>query len=253
MNMPSEVELQTLRRSAIDGLPENFVLSVIVPIYNESAFIDAVIDRLRATNIPLQIILVDDGSIDQSGRILDQHLSEPDIILIRHPENRGKGAAIRSGMRHASGDVIVIQDADPEYDPSDFRILLEPILSGTSDVVYGNRYGKHDPQTSPRWHRAVNRLISGLTNLALGSQLSDVETCYKMAKRESFEAISPELRESRFGIEIEITARWIHRGLRFAERPIRYQHRSYAEGKKIGWRDGLSALRCIVVYGWLRR
>ena len=238
---------------AIYALPTDFVLTVIVPIYNECETIDGVIDRLRSTGLPMQIVLVDDGSTDGTSDAVDLLGSSADINVIHHPSNLGKGTAIRSGIAQAIGNVIVIQDADREYDPDDFRALLQPILAGDADIAYGTRYGHYDRQISPWWHQAVNQFITNLASIAIGLRLSDVETCYKMAPREHFEAVLNDLKESRFGIEIELTARWARRGLRFTERPIRYQHRWYDSGKKIGWRDGVSALRCIAKYGWFRQ
>jgi glycosyltransferase involved in cell wall biosynthesis len=251
--MRRELGDEACKKAAIYSLPVDFRLSVIVPVYNECDTIRMVIERLRQTGLPMQIILVDDGSTDGSSNTMSEQESAADITLIHHPKNIGKGAAIRSGIPHATGDVIVIQDADREYDPDDFRFLLQPILAAEADVVYGNRYGQDDRPDSPPWHRAINRFLSILASVAIGMRIRDIETCYKMARKEHFEAILAELREVRFGIEIELTARWARRGLRFTERPIRYQHRSYQAGKKIGWRDGVSALRCIVLYGPLRR
>lgn len=241
------------RRLGIYPLPAGFQLSVIVPVFNESGTISDVISRLRATGMPMQIILVNDGSDDGSEAAIDQFQDDDDIVVIHHDCNRGKGAAIRSGVAAATGDVIVIQDADREYDPSDFRYLLQPLLAHEAEIAYGTRYGHCGRQLSPWWHQAVNNLITLLASLAIGIRLSDIETCYKMASRAHFESILGDLKESRFGIEIELTARWARSGLRFTERPIRYQHRWYDEGKKIGWRDGASALWCIVKYGVFRR
>ncbi len=241
------------QRLGIFALPPTFVLSVIVPVFNEVQTIDELIARLRATGIPMQIILVDDGSADGSAVRIAAYAGQRDISLLTHAHNRGKGAAIRTALEAATGDIIVIQDADREYDPADFRYLMQPILEGWADIVYGTRYGHADRQVSPLWHELVNAAITKLANLALGIRLSDIETCYKMAHRDAWVAIQPELRENRFGIEIELTARWARRRLRFSERPIRYQHRWYDEGKKIGWRDGVAALGCILRYGFFRR
>lgn len=243
----------TCRRLAIYDLPESFRLSVLVPVYNECGTVAEVLKRLRETGLPLQIILIDDGSNDGSSEVLQRCADADDVTLIRHTNNRGKGAAIRSGIEVATGDVIVIQDADSEYDPGDLRGLLQPLIEGTADVVYGTRYGHCDRQISPWWHQAVNSFITMLASIAIGPRLSDVETCYKMANANHFKTILPHLKEDRFGIEIELTARWARLGLRFTERPIRYQHRWYDEGKKITWRDGVSALYCIAKYGLFRR
>ncbi len=240
-------------RLGIYRLPEGFVLSVIVPVYNEVATIDAVITRLRETSLPMQIVLVDDGSDDGTSERLSRYRDASDVVSIRHAHNQGKGAAIRSGITVATGEVLVVQDADQEYHPDDFRALLQPIVAGEADVAYGSRYGHFHGQVSPWWHRAANGLLTLLTNLVIGLCLHDVETCYKMARREHFQAVVDELQETRFGIEIELTARWARRGLRFTERPIRYRPRWYEAGKKIGMLDGLRALWCIVKYGLLRR
>ena len=241
------------RKLGIYSLPPQFRLSVIVPIYNESGTIGDVIKRLRQTGLPMQIILVDDGSDDGTAEAVDQYQTHDDMVVIHHPRNRGKGAAIRSGAAQATGNVIVIQDADHEYDPSDFRYLLQPILAKEADIAYGTRYGHCDRQLSPWWHQAVNGFITLLASLCIGIRLSDIETCYKMGRREHFQAILDDLQESRFGIEIELTARWARRGLRFTERPIRYRPRWYDEGKKIGWKDGGGARCCIAKYGLFRR
>lgn len=242
----------TCERLAIYALPDRFVLSVIVPVYNEAGTAGDVVDRLRATGIPLQIVIVDDGSVDGTGERLARFREDDDVTLLAHERNRGKGAAIRTGIAAVRGDVVVIQDADQEYDPGDFRYLLQPIVAGEADVVYGSRYGHFRNAVSPWWHRLANGVITWLTGLAIGWRLHDAETCYKMARREHFEAVAGELREPRFGIEIELTARWARLGLRFAERPIRYRPRSYAAGKKIGARDGLRALWCVVRYAVFR-
>lgn len=241
------------RKLGIYQLPEGFLLTVIVPVFNEQKTIGTVIKRLRETGMPMQIVLVDDGSQDGTAEAMQQFVDDSDITICSHQKNRGKGAAIRTGLESASGDVIVIQDADQEYDPFDFRYLLQPLLAEEADIVYGTRYGHYDRQLSPWWHQAVNGTITFLASLAVGIRLSDVETCYKMAPRKHFESIMPKLKENRFGIEIEVTARWARAGLRFTERPIRYQHRWYDAGKKIGWKDGVSALWCILKYGIFRR
>jgi glycosyltransferase involved in cell wall biosynthesis len=251
--MQSELGPDVCRQLAIFALPSGFSLSVVVPVFNESGTIASVVERLRETGLPLQIVLVDDGSQDGTAEAMAPFADAADVVLVTHPVNRGKGAAIRSGFEHATGDIVVIQDADHEYDPADFRYLLQPLVSGEADVAYGTRYGHYDRQLSPWWHQAVNGWISLLASIAIGIRLSDVETCYKMVPRRHLERVLPDLREARFGIEIELTARLARLGLRFTERPIRYQHRWYDEGKKIGWTDGVAALWCIVKYGLFRR
>lgn len=251
--MQRELGPDACRKLAIFALPEDFLLSVVVPVFNESGTIASVVQRLRETGLPMQIILVDDGSKDGTFEAMSVFSGDDDITLISHEKNRGKGAAIRSGFERAEGQIVVIQDADQEYDPTDYRYLLQPLIAGEADVAYGTRYGHYDRQLSPWWHQTVNGFITLLASIAIGIRLSDVETCYKMMRREHLLQILPQFKESRFGIEIEITARLARLGLRFTERPIRYQHRWYDEGKKIGWKDGVRALWCIFKYGLLRR
>ncbi|WP_231617570.1 glycosyltransferase family 2 protein [Novipirellula aureliae] len=240
-------------RLSIFKLPRDFVLSVIVPVFNEAATVEKMVERLQSLGIPMQIVLVNDGSTDGTQAVMNRIADNEAITVIHHPNNRGKGAAIRTAVGVCTGDVIVIQDADSEYNPADFRYLLQPLIHHDADVVYGTRYGHWNRQLSPWWHQAVNGLVTMLASIGIGIRLSDVETCYKMSYRKHFESILPDLKENRFGIEIELTARWVRSGLRFTERPICYQHRWYDEGKKIGWRDGVRALWCILKYGVFRR
>lgn len=245
---------EVVSRMAIFALPDGFRLSVIVPVYNEAKTVHRIVERVRQTGLPVEIVLVDDGSRDGTADCLaDIAAQAKDVVAITHAKNRGKGAAIRTGFAAASGDVVVVQDADLEYNPEDLRYLLQPIVAGEADVVYGTRYGHTDRQISPWWHERVNALLTLLSNICIGQQLSDVETCYKMVRRESILPLIPKLKENRFGIEIELTARLARAKLRFAQRRIRYHHRWYDEGKKIGWRDGVQALWCIFYYGLLRR
>ena len=241
------------RKLGIFALPDDFVLSVVVPVFNESGTVASVVQRLRGTGLPMQIILVDDGSQDGTSEAMSAFAGDEDITLIIHEKNQGKGAAIRSGFERAEGEIVVIQDADHEYDPTDYRYLLQPLIAGEADVAYGTRYGHYDRQLSPWWHQTVNAFVTLLASVAIGIRLSDVETCYKMVRREHLQIILPQFKETRFGIEIEITARLARLGLRFTERPIRYQHRWYDEGKKIGWKDGVRALWCVFKYGLLKR
>lgn len=230
-------------------MPDQFLLSVIMPVYNEKATVLSVIQRVQATDIPLEIIVVDDGSTDGTTEILASLRGETGVRVITHATNQGKGAALRSGLELVQGSVVVVQDADFEYDPAEFRLLLQPILEDRADVVYGSRYAKADHQVDRFWHQNGNRLITLLSNLFTNLKLTDVETCYKMMRSELILAIAPTLQERGFGVELEITAKLARRkNVRFFEVPISYQSRSYAEGKKIHWKDALWALWCIVRY-----
>jgi glycosyltransferase involved in cell wall biosynthesis len=236
------------RRLGIFEIPANFRLSVVIPVYNEVSTVSQVIERVRRTNLPLEIIVVDDGSIDGTRDKLAAIPAGDDLRIILHEKNKGKGAALRTGFALATGTAIVVQDADLEYDPEDFRILIQPIIENTADVVYGTRFGHHDRPVSPMWHALANRWITRMTNLRTGCHFSDVETCYKVIRRELLQELTPELREKRFGIEIELTIKLAKRRARFYERPIRYWRRGFDEGKKIGWRDAVRAFYCMIRY-----
>ncbi|MFP6574336.1 MAG: glycosyltransferase family 2 protein [Pirellulaceae bacterium] len=239
------------RRVGIYPIPPGFMLSVVIPVYNEVATLEQVIQRVRDTGLNQQIILVDDGSTDGTRELLDGLRDQEDLKILFHESNQGKGAALITGFSEATGDVVVIQDADMEYNPAEFRWLLQPILDGRADVVYGSRFSSADHVVSPGWHQAGNQFITRCCNFVTRMRFTDVETCYKMFRREVIQELAPTLREKRFGIEIEMTAKLARRGkIRFFERPISYARRSYAEGKKIGWRDGVRALWCIVRYGF---
>ncbi len=241
------------RQLGIYPLPPDFLLSVVIPVYNEARTIEQVLARVRATELPLEMILVDDGSTDGTREVLQRVALGEDCRVILHERNQGKGAAVKSGLAAARGQVVVIQDADMEYDPRDLRLLLQPIVEGDADVVYGSRFIHNDRPVSPLWHQGANQLITFCAVLVSGYRFTDVETCYKMFRRDLVRDIVPTLRERRFGIEIELTFKLVRqRGVRFFERPICYARRSYAEGKKIGWRDGFAALWCILRYGIFR-
>ena len=242
------------RRLGIYRIPEGFKLSVVIPVYNEVRTIEQVIARVRAAAIPCEIVIVDDGSRDGTRELLTR-LRESrdglhgDLRIVLHERNQGKGAALKTGFELATGDVVVVQDADMEYDPRDFRQLLQPIIEGEADVVYGSRFSHVEGPVRSYWHEFANRVITRLSNWKSGKNLTDVETCYKMIRRDVLAQVTPNLREKRFGIEIELTFKLARLpGVRFYERPISYAGRSYAEGKKIGLRDGLRALWCIVRY-----
>lgn len=235
-------------------IPDGFKLSVVIPVYNEVKTIETVLARVRDVAIPCEIICVDDGSRDGTRDLLTRLGQQPQpegspLRVILHEKNQGKGAAIRTGFLQVTGDVVVIQDADMEYDPQDFRILLQPILADEADVAYGSRFSHNDGPILHFWHTLGNQFISFLASLRWDKRFSDVETCYKMVRRSLIDEIAPTLQEKRFGVELELTAKLARKkGVRFVERPIQYAGRSYAEGKKIGWRDGISAMRCILKY-----
>lgn len=261
-NLPPNLQLSSLqaeflnpvltadvcRRLGIFAIPADFKLTVVIPVYNEVDTVIAVIARVRQTMLPLEIIVVDDGSQDGTREKLASLIPADDLRIILHTHNRGKGAALRTGFELATGTAIVVQDADLEYDPDDFRFLIQPIIEGQADVVYGTRYGHHDRPVPPLWHVVVNRWITRLCNIRTGLYLSDVETCYKVVRRELLQDLAPSLKENRFGIEIELTVKLARKRARFYERPIRYDRRGFDEGKKIGWRDGVRALYCMLRY-----
>jgi glycosyltransferase involved in cell wall biosynthesis len=221
-------------------------ISFLVPAYNEGATIGEVLDRIDALGLDRQVIVVDDGSTDETAAVVERRLSDSDgLVLVRHERNRGKGAAIRSAIERIDGDIAVIQDADMEYDPEDVPGLIEPIVRGKADVVYGSRLSGGRPQRAYLfWHLVGNRFLSLLTNLLFNTTLSDMETGYKAFRAEVLRSL--DLREDDFGIEPEITAKVCLRGLRIYELPIAYYGRTYAEGKKITWRDGVKALRVLL-------
>jgi glycosyltransferase involved in cell wall biosynthesis len=221
-------------------------LSIVVPAYNEGSTIVDVLGRLRELPFETQIIVVDDGSIDGTLDLLAS--IDSDIEVLRHEQNRGKGAALRTGFAHARGRVIVIQDADLEYDPVDIPALVEPILAGRADVVFGSRLMGGRPQRVHLfWHKVGNRFLSLLTNILYNTTLSDMETGYKAFKLEVLRSIEP-LSESDFKIEPELTAKICRGPFRVYELPISYYGRTYLEGKKITWRDGVGAVWALLKY-----
>ncbi len=237
------------RQLGIYRLPEGFRLSVVVPVFNEVDTVAEVVRRVRQSGIPCEIILVDDGSTDGTREVLARLAEDDDVRVIYHTTNRGKGAALRSGFAVATGDAVIVQDADLEYDPSEYARLLQPIVEGQADVVFGSRFSGDSQRVLYFWHYVGNRLLTLLSNALTNLNLTDMETCYKVFRREVIQQIAPTLRENRFGIEPEITAKVASLpGIRIYERPIRYFGRTYAQGKKITWKDGVRALWCIVRY-----
>ncbi len=224
---------------------DRVTLSVVVPAFNEIRTVEALLRRVREVPLRLEVIVVDDGSSDGTRELLHRLEAEGLIDrLIMHPRNRGKGAALRTGFAVATGDVVAIQDADLEYDPHEFPLLLEPILMGWADAVYGSRFLGGPQRVHMFWHYQGNRFLTFVSNLLTDLNLSDMETCYKMIRRDLLETLP--LTRERFGIEPEITARLSQARARIFELPISYRGRSYEEGKKIGWRDGLAAFWHIV-------
>ncbi|HVX64415.1 MAG TPA: glycosyltransferase family 2 protein [Pirellulales bacterium] len=237
------------RRLGIYRLPPSFVLSVVIPVFNELQTIGEVVQRVRSSGVPVEMIIVDDGSTDGTRELLKSWQDEPDMKIIMHEVNQGKGSALRTGFSHASGDVVIVQDADLEYDPAEFEKLIQPIVDDVADVVFGSRFTGDNQRVLYFWHSVGNKVLTLLSNAMTNLNLTDMETCYKAFRRDVIQRIAPTLREQRFGIEPELTAKVAAMpGIRVYERPITYQGRTYAEGKKITWRDGFRALYCIVRY-----
>jgi glycosyltransferase involved in cell wall biosynthesis len=227
-------------------------LSVVMPVYNEAATVADVIKTVLAQRPVQQLIIVDDCSRDGTWvKLQSIAQGEPRIKLVHHEVNQGKGAALRTGFTHATSPVVIIQDADLEYDPSEYFRLLVPILSGKADVVFGSRFiGSDAHRVLYYWHSVGNKLLTTFSNMATGVNLTDMEVCYKTFRREIIQKIS--IQENRFGFEPEITAKVARLKVRIYEVAISYNGRTYAEGKKIGWRDGFRALWCIFKYNFLR-
>ncbi len=226
--------------------PNNFLLSIVVPVFNEHAVVTKAIDAILKTPYNKEVIIVDDGSTDGTRNIILK-IQHPEARVFLHEKNEGKGRAIQTAFEHIRGDIVIIQDADLEYDPAEYPLLLEPILSGTADVVYGSRFAATKSLHLPHFSFYIgNRFLTVLSNLFSGLNLTDMETCYKIFTRGALKGIT--INENRFGIEPEITAKIAKKKLKICEVPISYHCRSRKEGKKIKWSDGLWAVWCIMRY-----
>ncbi|MFO0946387.1 MAG: glycosyltransferase family 2 protein [Planctomycetota bacterium] len=235
-----------LRQLGIFQVPADFKLSVAIPVYNEKKTIREIIRRVRDVPIPKEIVLVDDFSTDGTRDMLREMEGEEDLAIYYHDVNQGKGAALRTAFKKCTGDVVVIQDADLEYDPREYLRLIQPIIDGRADVVYGSRFIGDVVRVHLFWHRVANGILTLLSNIFTNLNLTDMETCYKVFRRSVLDGI--EIKQNRFGVEPELTAKIARRKCRIYEMPISYHGRDYSEGKKIGLKDAFNALYCIVRY-----
>ncbi len=239
------------RQLGVYPIPDDWRLSVVVPVYNERETIREILRRIRDVPVPTEIIVVDDGSTDGTREVLREMEFDGDLQVLYHERNRGKGASLKTGFARATGDIVIIQDADLEYDPAEYRRLIQPIVEGVADVVYGSRFlavGPH--RVLYYWHRVANRVLTILSNMFTDLNLTDMETCYKVFRREVIEAILPTLKQNRFGIDPELTAKVARRKYRIYELGITYFGRTYQEGKKIGFWDAMRVFYCIFRY-WI--
>jgi glycosyltransferase involved in cell wall biosynthesis len=229
--------------------PEMVRLSVLIPVFNEYDTIERIVDMVRFVPVAKEIICVDDCSTDGTHEVLERLLAAGLVDrVIRQPVNRGKGAAIRAALAASTGNVVIVQDADLEYDPNDWPALLEPIVDGRADAVFGSRFLGGPHRVLYFWHSVGNSVLTTVSNMLTNLNLTDMETCYKAMRGEVARSLLPKLTANRFGFEPEITARLAKAGARVYEVPISYSGRTYAEGKKIGWKDGVAALWHIVKY-----
>jgi len=224
---------------------ENTVkLSIVMPVFNEKNTIHEILKQVRATPYEKEIVIVDDFSTDGTREILKGMEDDSDLNILYHPENRGKGAALSTGFKEVSGDIVIVQDADLEYNPSEYGQLIKPILEGNADVVFGSRFLGGPRRVLYFWHTVGNRALTLLSNMMTDLNLTDMETCYKVYRREVLEKI--DIKSRRFGVEPEVTAKIARLGVSLYEIPISYNGRKYSEGKKIGWKDGVNAFFTII-------
>lgn len=227
-------------------------LTVVIPCYNEKATISAIVQRIKEAPVSTEIIVVDDYSSDGTRDILKRDIESQVAQVIYHEKNEGKGAALRTGFANATGDLVIVQDADLEYDPSDYPVLMEPILEGKADVVYGSRFLTNRPhRVLFFWHSLGNKFLTLCSNVFTNLNLTDMETCYKLFKRDIIQKV--DIKEKRFGFEPEITAKVAKMDCKIYEVGISYAGRTYEEGKKIGWKDGVRAFYCIIKYGMAKK
>lgn len=242
----------TLSSSTQPGTPpgmDDILLSVVVPVYNEEQTISAILEQVRAVPVRKEIIIVDDFSTDGTRKILESEATHDDTRVFLHARNMGKGGAVRTGLKQISGDIVIVQDGDLEYDPRDYPALLRPILEGRSRAVYGSRFlGEHKAMYF--WHAVGNKFLTLVTNILFDTTLSDMETCYKVFTRDIADSL--DIRQMRWGIDPEITAKILRQGHRIYEIPIAYNGREFSEGKKISWKDGFVILWVLLRYRFWR-
>jgi glycosyltransferase involved in cell wall biosynthesis len=243
---PSDTSLETLLNSpGVADLPGEALLSVVIPVYNEQEFVLELIRRVQDVPVPKELVIVNDASTDGTRAKLDA-VTDENVRVFHHEVNKGKGAALHTGFREARGKIVLIQDADLEYDPNEYPRLIQPILDGRAEVVYGSRFIGETHRVLYYWHSVANKGLTMVSNWFTNLNLTDMEICYKVFRRDVIQSIP--LREERFGFEPEVTAKLARKGCRIYETPVSYSGRSYTEGKKIGLKDAFRAVYCIVRY-----
>lgn len=248
-SLPGGPDTPALRPQPSSGLPDDFLISVVMPVYNEPRTIRQIVEHVTAVPLKKEIIAVDDCSTDGTSQILEELARAGLIRLFKHRVNAGKGAAVRTGLAQVQGDIVIIQDADLEYDPSEYPILIAPILKGRSKAVYGSRFlGPHKAMYF--WHQVGNKFLTLITNILFDTTLTDMETCYKVFTRDIARKL--DIQSARWGIDPEITAKILRMGVRIYEVPISYTGREMWEGKKISWKDGLAVVATLLRYRFFK-